>query len=103
MDLENRELISVFQLFFDELPYQYEIINTSHGEDDFREAVIAEWTSGGKYVIKLSDNDFTFPEKIETWKRCVEEYRKLGYYCPMIFSSKQGDFPRRRMRAALIY
>ena len=90
----NSELISVFQLFFDELPYQYEIINTSRGDADFREAIVAQWNSGEKYVIKLSDNDFTFPEKISIWKRCVEEYRKLGYYCPMILPSKQGDFPR---------
>ncbi len=94
MDLENIELIRIFQLFFDELPHQYEIKNTSHGDTDFREAIIAEWSSGEKYVIKLSDNDFTFPEKISTWKSCAEEYRKLGYYCPVIFSSKQGDFPR---------
>lgn len=94
MDLENKELINVFQLFFDELPCLYEIKNTSRGETDFRETVIAEWSSGEKYVIKLSDNDFTFPDKIQIWKRCAEEYQKLGYYCPMIFPSKLGDFPR---------
>lgn len=93
IELANSELIGVFQLFFDELPYQYEIINTSRGNTDFREAIVAQWNSGEKYVIKLSDNDFTFPEKISSWKRCVEEYRKLGYYCPMILPSKQGDFP----------
>ena len=93
MDLENKELINVFQLFFDELPYLYEIKNTSRSDTDFRETVIAKWSSGEKYVIKLADNDFTFPEKIETWKRCAEEYRKLGYYCPTIYSSKQGNFP----------
>lgn len=94
IDLENKELNSIFLLFFDELPCLYEIKNTSRGNTDFREAIIAEWSSGEKYVIKLSDNDFTFPEKIAIWKRCVDEYRKLGYYCPVIFSSKQGDFPR---------
>ncbi len=94
IDLENKELIAVFKLFFDELPHRYEIKDTSRGDADFREAVIAEWSSGEKYVIKFSDNDFTFPEKIEAWKRCAEEYRKLGYYCPVIFSSKQGDFPK---------
>lgn len=93
LDLENQELIKIFQLFFDELPYLYEIKNTSRDDADFREAIIAVWTSGEKYVIKLSDNDFTFPEKIETWKRCTEEYQKLGYYCPTIFSSKFGNFP----------
>lgn len=93
MELKNKELADVFLLFFDELPNRYEIKNTSHGEEDFREAVIAEWQSGEKYVLKLSDNDFTFPKKIEAWKRCVEEYRKLGYYCPAILASKNGEFP----------
>ena len=94
MSMCNQELVNIFQLFFDELPDRYDIKNTSRGDEDFREAIIAEWNSGEKYVIKLSDNDFTFPEKISIWKRCVEEYRKLGYYCPRIYSSKQGDFPR---------
>lgn len=93
MDLENKELVSIFQLFFDELPTNIEIKNTSRGEEDFREAVIATWSSGEKYVLKLSYNDFTFPEKIKAWQRCAEEYRKLGYYCPEILASKKGDFP----------
>lgn len=80
MNLEE-ELAQVFNLFFDELPDVIEIKNTSHGEEDFREAVIAKWSSGEKYVLKISDNDFTFPEKIKTWQRCAWEYRKLGYYC----------------------
>jgi len=91
--LDNTQLNHIFQLFFEDLPVRYEIKNTSHGEDDFREAIIAELKSGEKYVIKLSDNDFTFPDKIEAWKRCAEEYRKLGYYCPAILYSKNGDFP----------
>lgn len=94
IDLDNEELIGVFGLFFDELPENIEIKNTSRGEADFREAVIATWSSGEKFVLKLSDNDFTFPEKIEAWQRCAREYRKLGYYCPAILSSKQGEFPR---------
>lgn len=94
IDLENKELGQVFLLFFDELPTRYEIKNTSRGEEDFREAVIAEWSSGEKFVLKLSDNDFTFPEKIKAWQRCAREYRKLGYYCPEILNSKNGDFPR---------
>lgn len=93
IDLENKELVSIFQLFFDELPMNIEIKNTSHGEEDFREAVIATWSSGEKYVLKLSYNDFTFPKKIKAWQRCAEEYRKLGYYCPEILASKNGDFP----------
>ncbi len=93
MDLSNKELLNIIELFFDEIPYKFEIKNTSRGESDFREAIILEWKSAEKYVIKLSDNDFTFADKIKSWKRCAEEYRKLGYYCPNILYSKNGDFP----------
>lgn len=27
------------------------------------------------------------------WRRCASEYRRLGFYCPQIFSSLCGDFP----------
>lgn len=92
MNLE-KELEQIVYLFFDDLPGEIEIKNTSRGEEDFREAVIATWNDGKKYVLKLSDNDFTFPEKIQAWQQCVKEYRKLGYYCPEILASKKGDFP----------
>lgn len=93
MNPENNELVNIFQLFFEDLPLGFEVKNTSRNDNDFREVIIAEWSSGDKYVIKLSDNDFTFPDKIKSWVRCAEEYRKLGYYCPAIFYSKNGDFP----------
>lgn len=91
--MEINELNYIFQLFFEDLPIRFEVKNTSRNDNDFREVIIAKWSSGDKYVIKLSDNDFTFPDKIKSWVRCAEEYRKLGYYCPAIFYSKKGDFP----------
>ncbi len=93
MELTDTDLISVFELFFDEYPIEFEIKNTSHGENDFREVILAQLESGSRYVIKLADNDFTFADKIKVWKRCSEEYRKLGYYSPAIIHSKKGDFP----------
>ena len=92
-DQENKKLDFIFQLFSEELPIRYEIQNTSRSDTDFRETIIAEWKSGEKLVIKLSDNDFTFPGKIEAWKKCAAEYRRLGYYCPEILYSRNGDFP----------
>jgi len=94
----DQETARVLELFFDEAPSKIEVRNTSHGEEDFREAILAEWVSGEKYVIKLAYNDFTFAEKIEAWKRCAEEYLKLGYYCPRILHSKNGNFPTVRYK-----
>ena len=28
------------------------------------------------------------------WKRTVEAYRSLGYYCPRIFHDRTGQFPK---------
>lgn len=92
-DLNNKELIDIVYLFFNDLPSGIEIIDTSHGDMDFRETVILEWVSGERKVLKISNNDFTFSEKLYVWKRSGEEYRKCGYYCPEIFCSKNDDFP----------
>ncbi len=91
-------LHNIFKLFTDRTPVDWEIINTSHGESDFREAVIARFADDSKLVIKLSDNDFTSSEKIKIWQRCIEEYRKLGYYCPAILPSLNDDFPTVRYK-----
>jgi Putative homoserine kinase type II (protein kinase fold) len=89
----NHEIKNVLSLFFDDTPVASHLIDTSRGDADFRATFIVEMVSAGKVVLKLADNDFTFPEKISVWQRTVEEYRKLGYYCPRIFRSKSGDFP----------
>ncbi len=88
-----RELTDIFRLFFDAEPISFKTINTSRGDEDFREAVAAETAAGEKIMIKLTDNDFTFPEKIDMWRRTVEEYRGLGYYCPKIIPDKAGNYP----------
>lgn len=89
----DAEIKRIFGLFFDDVTKEVRSIDTSHGEEDFRAAFIIETDEGNKYVLKLADNDFTFPEKIAVWKRTVEEYRKLGYYCPTIFTDRTGGFP----------
>ena len=90
--MEN-ELKNIYTLFFDGTPVIARSIDTSRGDADFRMTFIIEIDSGEKRVLKLADNDFTFPDKILVWQRTVDEYRRLGYYCPRIFSDKSGVFP----------
>lgn len=90
---KEQELQAIVTLFFDGNATIRKIINTSHGEHDFREAVFVQTESGENFVIKLADNDFTFPEKVQMWQRCSEAYRSIGYYAPAIIASKTGDFP----------
>ena len=85
--------VAVFSRFFDGTPVSTDVIDTGIGENDFRNVVIVTTKDGGKYVLKITSNDFTFPEKIRMWRRTAEEYRNLGYYCPRIFADKNGDFP----------
>lgn len=87
------EITKIFSLFFDEPPIEVRTIETSRDEDDFRTAVVVNTEAGNKYVLKLAENDFTFPEKIDVWRRTAEAYREFGYYCPKIFADKTGRFP----------
>lgn len=89
----DAEIEKLFALFFDDTPIAAQRIDTSRDDADFRATFLVETASGGKYVLKLADNDFTFPGKIAVWQRTVEEYRKLGYYCPRIFCDRAGQFP----------
>ena len=94
------DIKEIIGLFAEAQPLEYEIKNTSHGEDDFREAVIARWEKGvlppelgDRMVIKLASNGFTDPAHLEMWERLAEEYRRRGYYCPRFLRTKAGEFP----------
>ena len=86
-------LRAIFAQFFHDAPVAAQTIDTSRDETDFRATFIIETNAGHKRVLKLADNDFTFPEKIAIWQRTVEEYRKLGYFCPRILPDRAGGFP----------
>ena len=82
----------VVSLFTAETVAEIQIKNTSREGGDFREAIFARLASEKKLVVKLAENAFTDPEHIAMWRRCASEYRRLGFYCPQIFSSLCGDF-----------
>lgn len=83
----------LFSRFFDGKPVSAELIDTSRGEDDFRNTLIITTDGGERSVLKIVSNDFTFPERIRMWRRTADEYRDLGYYCPRICCDKSGGFP----------
>lgn len=86
--------LTLIALFIDEKAQDYSVINRSHGDEDFRETLIAKLESGKKIVIKVAHNSFTTSETIKMWQRCVEEYKKQGYYCPQIYTAIDGSFPQ---------
>ena len=67
--------------------------NTWDDEDDFREVIFVEFTSGKKTVIKLASNCFACTERIRMWQKCIDMYIKGGYYCPKIYDALDGTFP----------
>ncbi len=94
------DIKEIIGLFADAQPLECEIKNTSHGEDDFREAVILRWEKGvlpaelgDRMVIKLAANGFTDPAHLEMWERLAEEYRRRGCWCPRFLRTKTGEFP----------
>ena len=94
------ELAEIMALFADAQPTEYEVRNTSHGETDFRKAVIARWEGGvlppelgERMVLKLAANGFTDPAHLEMWERLAEEYRRRGYWCPRFLRTRAGEFP----------
>ena len=87
------EFARIFSLFFNAAPVAVQTIDSGHGDSDFRMTFLVETDAGAKVVLKLADNDFTFPEKIAVWQRTIEEYRKLGYDCPRILADQTGSFP----------
>ena len=86
-------IAAIFSRFFPGTPRSSRIILTGRDEADFRVTALVTTAEGPRYVLKLADNDFTFPDRIRMWQRTVEEYRDLGYYCPRIFADRNGDFP----------
>ena len=90
---KQMETEQVWRMFFDGPVEVCQRISTGIDENDFRESIIGKTPAGEKYVLKIVDNDFTFPEKIEVWRRTVEAYRELGYYAPRILTDRGGKFP----------
>lgn len=98
-------LQEVFLLFAPAQPLEYEVIDSSHGDGDFREAVLARWEPGvlppelgERMVIKLADNGFTDPDRIAMWERLSAEYRRRGYWCPRFLRTRRGEYPRAEYR-----
>ena len=79
-----------FLLYNDQQPLQWKYKDTSHGEEDFRRAVFAQWEDQ-KLVIKITCNDFTFPHRVEVWQKTAAAYLAMGYYCPQIVVNRNGN------------
>ncbi|MBQ7839134.1 MAG: hypothetical protein IJ390_01390 [Lachnospiraceae bacterium] len=85
------ELEKIFSLYDRMPPVKYEIKDTSRGEADFRQAVIAEWEDK-KLVIKITCNAFTTTARVKCWHDTIEAYNAAGYYCPEIVQNCDNQY-----------
>lgn len=77
-------------LYFDTEVTNLEIKDSSHGDHDFRNAYIVN-TGMSKIVIKYFSNSFSNQQRIMGWFRLMDEYRKIGLYCPAIIPNRYGE------------
>ena len=91
--MKEYDALAIIRLFTENQVVEYRTINSSHGEEDFREVIDASLENHERIIVKLACNAFTNPDSIRMWKRCASEYSKLGYYCPKIYATLNNDFP----------
>lgn len=77
-------------LYYDTEVTDVEIKDSSHGDIDFRKAYIVN-DGSSKIVIKYFSNSFSNQKRIMGWFRLMDEYRKLGLYCPAIIPNRHGE------------
>ncbi len=65
-------------------------LDLCRGDDDFRKVHIVD-DGHRKIVIKYISNTFSDRRRIEGWFRLMEEYRKIGLYCPAVVPNRFGE------------
>lgn len=80
----------IFNLYYDSPPSIIESLDLCRGDIDFRKVYITD-DSIKKLEIKHTSNSFTDATRICEWSRLIDEYNKLGIYCPRIVINKNGN------------
>ena len=89
--MEQQEINKMIAFFHTEEPVSCQWEDTWTEEEDSRTVIYVEYPEG-KFVIKAAANDFTTPERVTGWVEMIENYREMGYYCPMLRKSLNGNY-----------
>lgn len=65
-------------------------LDLCRGDDDYRKVHIVD-DGHRKLVIKHLSNTFSDKRRIEGWFRLMDEYRKIGIYCPRVVPNLNGE------------
>ncbi len=88
------EFSEIFAFYHTDPPESHAVIDSGHGEDDLRLALLCTWPER-KLVIKIACNSFTDIRRVTGWRDTIDAYRALGYACPRIVEGLDGQCVRR--------
>lgn len=91
IDMEQQEITKMIAFFHTGEPVSCKAEDTWTEDTDSRTIVYVEYPEG-KFVIKAAANGFTTPERVTGWVEMIENYREMGYYCPMLLKSRNGNY-----------
>lgn len=77
-------------LYFDTDVSDVTTLDLCRGDDDYRKVYIVD-DGHRKLVIKYLSNTFSDKRRIEGWFALMNEYRKIGLYCPAIIPNLNGE------------
>lgn len=67
------------------------IIDSSKADIDIRKNYCLSFENGSEFVLKITNNSFTTPERIKGWKVLSELYKDNEIYCPQIKEIENGQ------------
>ena len=65
-------------------------LDLCRGDDDYRKVHIVD-DGNRKLVIKYLSNTFSDKRRIEGWFKLMDEYRRIGLYCPAVVPNRNGE------------
>lgn len=77
-------------LYYDTEVTDVKTLDLCRGDDDYRKVHIVD-NGHRKLVIKYLSNTFSDKRRIEGWFKLMDEYRKIGLYCPAIVPNCNGE------------
>ena len=77
-------------LYYDTDVSDVKTLDLCRGEDDYRKVHIVD-DGHRKLVIKYLSNTFSDKRRIEGWFKLMDEYRKIGLYCPAVVPNRNGE------------
>lgn len=77
-------------LYYDSEVSDVKTLDLCRGDDDYRKLHIVD-DGHRKLVIKYLSNTFSDRRRIEGWFKLMDEYRKIGLYCPAVVPNRNGE------------